>query len=571
MAFIAPPDGWSRITDADDLLAFSKQLKLTPKTFTEPKPLIYTGAFTKEPLPCKLVGYVDKSFVVIEVNGQLHTIHSEYLREFQTGSTSKIPLSKVVYTCIDIETTGIHDSDHIIELGAIRVENGQVTATFSQLIHSPIPISLGATATNGITNDMLTGMPVIADVLPKFLDFIGNSLLVGHNINGFDIKRLNKACRDNSLPEITNSCCDTMQLAAQKLGKSQLSLQNTAKELNVQGGQAHRALGDCQTTYAIYEKLRLMEDSSATVPKPASKTMRKANQDSGHKPTAQEVAKYKSRPKAKDIHPTTDLFDPSHPLYDLTCVITGDLEQISARDAMQGIADCGGHNEDNVTKRTDLLIIGDGSDPMHKSGKTIRAEEYIAKGQTIRIVNETEFLELLHAAVSLPDAPTLPQTGTDATRIYQEMCDALTTASGNYDLDRLQLVQRTPDKAAAYDAIELFGQSCLNFRGTKTLYLEVSPKVESLFTADGIPLEADCANGWRRVPAAAVSFSDRTSLVIEIYEKYLMVNGFDCCSRYLACSEAGHCTHPDIMFAGHCTYRQKLRSGQIFFGPKRNR
>lgn len=566
---ISPVDSWHRFTDPEDLLAFSKQLKLTPKTFTEPKPLIYKGIYTDHPTPCKLVGYTGNSFVVIETSDGLHTIHAEYLREMQTGS-AKNQSNVESYTCIDIETTGIEQNPCIIELGALRVENGEVVDSFSQLVHSPVPISAGASATNGISDADLIGQPAISEVLPKFLDFIGDSLLVGHNISSFDIKHLNKACMANNLPEITNAYCDTMTLAKQKLGlKQSPSLQQVAKELNVQGGKAHRALGDCQTTQAIYEKLRLMEDSPAAAPKPASKA-RKTSQDPDHKLTAQEVAKYKSRPKAKDIHPTTDLFDPLHPLYDLTCVITGDLEQISLRDAMQGIADCGGHNADKVTKKTDLLIIGDGSDPTHKSQNTTRAEKYIAEGQQIRIVNETEFLELLHAAASLPDVPAQPQTGTDAARIYEEMCNALAGTQENYDLSKIQLVQRMPDKAAAYEAIELFGQSCLNFKGTKTLYLEVSPKIEALLTAAGIPLETDRANGWARVPAFDVSFANRAPLVVEIYEKYLMTNGFDCCSRYLACSEAGHCTHPDIMFAGQCTYRQKLRTGRIFYGEKRN-
>ena len=150
------------------------------------------------------------------------------------------------------------------------------------------------------------------------------------------------------------------------------------------------------------------------------------------------------------------------------------------------------------------------------------------------------------------------------------MCDALTAAPENYDLGKLQLVQRTPDKATAYEAIELFGQSCLNFKGTKTLYVEVSPKIDALFTADHIVLDNSRANAWARIPAQKLSFADHPQLVIEIYEKYLMANGFDCCSRYLECSEAEHCTHPDIMTAGQCTYRQKLRNGHIFYGSKRN-
>lgn len=83
---ITPADGWHRFTDPEELLAFSKQLKLTPKTFTEPKPLIYKGIYTDYPTPCKLVGYTGNSFVVIETSDGLHTIHAEYLREMQAGS-----------------------------------------------------------------------------------------------------------------------------------------------------------------------------------------------------------------------------------------------------------------------------------------------------------------------------------------------------------------------------------------------------------------------------------------------------------------------------------------------------
>lgn len=607
---ITPADGWHRITDPEELLAFSKQLKLTPKTFTDPKPLIYTGAFTNEPVPCKLVGYVDTTFVVIEVAGQLHKIHPEYLLDMQSSPEARekrtqsgffdnlndfvtddtvfdeeendpfeVPVIEEepnfpVYTVIDIETSGLKlQNAEIIDLGAVRVENGVITDRFAQLVQPNNPISFDITDLTGITNDMLEGQPSIRDALAAFLSFIGDTPLIGHNIQQFDLPILNRCCEQSQLPLIDNPCCDTLTLARSCLDLPNHKLQTVAQALDVHPTQAHRALADCETTYACFEKLRRLSNEPLELeyaawfphqaPEPAMLS---------HKPkiSQQDLVKFKSRPKAKDIQPTTDLFDPLHPLYDLTCVITGDLEQISTRDAMQGIADCGGHNADNVTKKTDLLIIGDGSDPTHKSGKITRAEEYIAKGQAIRIVNETEFLALLHAAASLPDVSAQPQTDTDAARIYQEMCDALTSASENYDLGKLQLVQRMPDKATAYEAIELFGQSCLNFKGTKTLYLEVSPKIEALLTAAGIPLETDRANGWARVPAADVSFADRAPLVIEIYEKYLMTNGFDCCSRYLACSETGHCTHPDIMFAGQCTYRQKLRTGRIFYGKKRN-
>ena len=68
---------------------------------------------------------------------------------------------------------------------------------------------------------------------------------------------------------------------------------------------------------------------------------------------------------------------------------------MSDRDAMQRIADCGGLNADNVTKKTDLLIVGGGSSPARKSGKMKKAEDYIERGIPIRILTEEEFEKLL--------------------------------------------------------------------------------------------------------------------------------------------------------------------------------
>ena len=600
MAFIAPPDDWNRITDSNELLAFSKQLKLTPKTFTEPKPLIYKGAFTKEPVPCRLVGYVDRHFVVIEVAGQLHTIHPDHLLDMQSSSSAKSKKETAtgsaldIYTVIDIETTGLSRQDaEIIDLAAVRVENGVITDSFSQLVQPSEPISLEITDLTGITNDMLEDQPTICDVLPSFRDFIGDTTLVGQNLLNFDIPIINRCCNELSLGDITNPCCDTLPLARQCLNLSDYKLGTIAEALGIEPENAHRALADCETTYVCFEKLRQINGKAITLQSPglslassmpASSTVPVAE----HRPkiSQQQLVRFKSRPKAKDIHPTSDLFDPAHPLYDMTCVITGELQQISDRDAMQRIADCGGHNADNVTRKTDLLIIGSGSDPEKKSGKVKKAEEYIAKGLPIRIITEEQFVAMLDTSSELPtisekvqpieafetfvvEDPS-PDQATEAGRIFQEMRAALATTQENYDPEKIQLNLRKPEKAAAYHAIELFGQSCLNFKGTKTLYVEVSPKIDALFAAEHIALDNSRANAWARIPAQELSFADHPQLAIEIYEKYLMTNGFDCCSRYLECSEAERCTHPDIMVAGQCTYRQRLRAGQIFYGSKRN-
>ena len=597
MDFIAPPDGWTRITDADELLAFSKKLKLTPKTFAEPKPLVYTGQLTQEPVPCRLVGYADKPFIVIEISGHLHCIHPDLLLEMQSASGSKPKKDTATdsafdtYTVIDIETTGLSRQDaEIIDLAALRIENGEIADSFSQLVQPSDPVPLDIADLTGITNEMLQDQPTICEVLPSFLDFIGETTIVGQNILNFDLPIITRCCKELAFGDITNPCCDTLPLARQCLDLTDYKLGTIAEALGIEPENAHRALADCETTYACFEKLRQMDNRPPVLQYPtrlAASPLSAATSvpPTAHKPkiSQQQFMRFKSRPKAKDIHPTVDLFDPAHPLYDMTCVITGELQQISDRDAMQRIADSGGHNADNVTRKTDLLIVGSGSDPEKKSGKVKKAEEYITKGLPIRIITEEQFLAMLDGSSepSVNSESMLPietavveelssdQT-TEADRIFHEMRGALATTQENYDPEKIQLSLRKPEKAAAYHAIEFFGQSCLNFKGTKTRYVEVSPKIDALFAAEYIALDNSRTNAWSRIPAHELSFSEHPQLVIEIYEKYLMTNGFDCCSRYNECSEAGRCTHPDIMVAGQCTYRQKLRNGRIFYGSKRN-
>ncbi len=110
---INPGANWVSITDPVELLAFLKELKLTPKTFTEPKPLVYDGLYTKEPVPCKVVGYLDKSFIVIEVHGELHTIHIEHLKDMQIGSAAKLPVNDILETeNLDIPESVGYEKNH---------------------------------------------------------------------------------------------------------------------------------------------------------------------------------------------------------------------------------------------------------------------------------------------------------------------------------------------------------------------------------------------------------------------------------------------------------------------------
>ncbi|EJD4619664.1 BRCT domain-containing protein [Campylobacter jejuni] len=92
-------------------------------------------------------------------------------------------------------------------------------------------------------------------------------------------------------------------------------------------------------------------------------------------------------------------FDISHPLYNQNCVITGILGRFTRSQAMQIIADLGGINQDSVTKKTNILILGDNDyRAMIKGGisnKLKRARELILKGQDLKIISENVFYDMI--------------------------------------------------------------------------------------------------------------------------------------------------------------------------------
>ena len=76
----------------------------------------------------------------------------------------------------------------------VKMENGVITNRFAQLVQPNNPISFDITDLTGITNDMLEGQPSIRDALAAFLSFIGDTPLIGHNIQQFDLPILNRCC-----------------------------------------------------------------------------------------------------------------------------------------------------------------------------------------------------------------------------------------------------------------------------------------------------------------------------------------------------------------------------------------
>ena len=160
------------------------------------------------------------------------------------------------YIVIDIETSGINpDKDEIIRLSALKIVSSETADEFSSFVKPRKPLSAEVERLTGITNKSLEEKRPIKVVLPDFLEFIGNSTLVAHNI-GFDMRFINAALKDMGQPIIKNKTEDTLSLARKKCNAEKFSLRAVAKFLRID----YQDLTDNEIVFQSYEKLKRMDD-----------------------------------------------------------------------------------------------------------------------------------------------------------------------------------------------------------------------------------------------------------------------------------------------------------------------
>lgn len=241
-------------------IEFLRKYKLITETSTDLSGFYYYRTEDTAPVSCDVIGY-DKEFdtwaaVTVQTAEKTITIHSDYLLDMKKrGRTFRKSMSSRNYVVLDLETTGLnYKQDEIIEIAAMKC-SGQKTDTFSELIKPKAAIPENITGLTGITNEMVKDADFIENVLPKFLEFIGDFRLVGHNIKTFDIFFLNKACQDLGLPRIKNEIADTLPLARKALpGLSNYKLSTICDFYHVDASNAHRALDDCYLCNECYRR-----------------------------------------------------------------------------------------------------------------------------------------------------------------------------------------------------------------------------------------------------------------------------------------------------------------------------
>lgn len=293
------------------------------------------------------------------------------------------------YVAVDLETTGLDPRfDAIIEIAAVKVAGGKPVDSFATLVKPPFEVDEFITELTGITNDMLAHAPAIEAVLPSFLEFVGDGVVVGHNAN-FDINFLYDEAQRRGWC-FQNNFVDTMRLS-RRLFKDFEShkLATLVKNFGISVHPEHRALADAEAALGCYEYMKQYAAENSI----AAESLLPARTPSV---------------RAADIAATVTEFDESHPLFGKVCVFTGALS-ILRKDAMQLVANVGGINADSISKHTNFLIIGNNDyNPLikgGKSGKQRKAEALILAGQDITVLSEQAFLDLLKDSQVKADIP----------------------------------------------------------------------------------------------------------------------------------------------------------------------
>lgn len=168
------------------------------------------------------------------------------------------------YTVIDIETTNRNPlKAKIIELSAIRIRNDEVVDKFSQLVDPQVRISGEVSELTGITNEMVKGKPTLDQVLQTYLDFIGEDVVIGHNIATFDTTIIYDHALSILNKKFSNDMIDTYRMSRRYCGLhlENYKLSTLTDYYGIVNEQAHRALSDCLANFEVYKRLKKTFDS----------------------------------------------------------------------------------------------------------------------------------------------------------------------------------------------------------------------------------------------------------------------------------------------------------------------
>ena len=157
------------------------------------------------------------------------------------------------FVVFDIETTGLNShTNKIIEIGAVKIKAGRIIDRYSQLINPGISIPYHITEITSITNEQVANQPKIDEVIGKFVEFIGDAVLVAHNAP-FDMGFIKRDIKEYLNIDLESSVIDTLQMARDLFPDfKKYGLGDLNKSLGLALEKHHRAVDDSQATANMF-------------------------------------------------------------------------------------------------------------------------------------------------------------------------------------------------------------------------------------------------------------------------------------------------------------------------------
>lgn len=284
------------------------------------------------------------------------------------------------YIVFDFETTGLNCyNDEIIEIGAIKYKNFIEIERFEQIIKPDALVDPYILKLTGITKAEIDKGLKIEDVIDDLLKFIEGFSLVAHN-SSFDMRFLMYSLIKTGKKYIEFTSIDTLTLSRRYIDETKNHKLKTLKDfVKMNNNESHRAIEDCIVTNEIYKLCYSRKDD----PKYASR-----------------IVSRKGLNLNELIAESVEDIDEDNPIYDVNICFTGALNDLTRKEVGQILVNLGARPQNNVTTTTKYLVLGENSyidyiESNKKSGKLNKAIKYRDAGQEIKVISESDFIDIL--------------------------------------------------------------------------------------------------------------------------------------------------------------------------------
>ncbi len=279
----------------------------------------------------------------------------------------------LTFVSFDLETTGLsNNNDEIVEIGAVRVVNGEITDRYHQLVKPENGISSSASSVNHITDDMLTSAPRLYEILPDFLAFVGSDVLVAHNAR-FDSGFLSMACLRYRL-KYPLKYFDSRSLSYFWPDLPNRKLSTFLSAAGIENPESHRALPDAE---ALARLMIVAMNKEFNLPLPEG---------------------YEYTYSNEHFTGTVDVVDSK--LAKKRFVLTGKMDGCERCDFEKMIASHGGRCTQKISSATDYLVVGSfpGLPKNYVSSTVLYARKVIAEGGKLQIISCADVMNMLEEA-----------------------------------------------------------------------------------------------------------------------------------------------------------------------------